>query len=77
MEIVTALTTYFSGTWGMVELLGTAFSLISFSVRFSTNSNFTLMLGCRFYSSCQCRFGGFLFGESLPRMLIINQSPFH
>lgn len=28
MEILTAITTYFSGTWGMVELAGTVFSLI-------------------------------------------------
>jgi nicotinamide mononucleotide transporter len=28
MEILTAITTYFSGTWGMVELTGTVFSLI-------------------------------------------------
>lgn len=28
MEILTAIVTYFSGTWGMVELAGTVFSLI-------------------------------------------------
>jgi nicotinamide mononucleotide transporter len=28
MEILTPIVTYFSGTWGMVELLGTVFSLI-------------------------------------------------
>lgn len=28
MEIITAITTYFSGTWGLVELFGTIFSLI-------------------------------------------------
>lgn len=27
-EVITAVTTYFSGTWGMVELFGTIFSLI-------------------------------------------------
>ena len=28
MEIIMAIVTYFSGTWGMVELAGTIFSLI-------------------------------------------------
>jgi nicotinamide mononucleotide transporter len=28
MEIINVITTYFSGTWGMVELFGTIFSLI-------------------------------------------------